>query len=84
DKLAQIPANVAVCAQSNLMPHLANRNKIYHFPYVKDASVLVVMEPNFNTYPLNPQSGIVWLDSIRTSGFWKEDSSAVPLRVFTR
>ncbi|MDZ4667639.1 MAG: DUF2079 domain-containing protein, partial [bacterium] len=33
DKLAQIPANVAVCAQSNLMPHLANRNKIYHFPY---------------------------------------------------
>jgi uncharacterized membrane protein len=83
-KLAEIPADAHVCAQSNLMPHIANRDYIYHFPYLKDATHLIVLQPHLNSYPLSQEAAIVYLDSIRHSSFWKEDSTAYPLRIFTR
>ena len=83
-KISQIPTSAHVCAQSNLMPHLANRNHLFHFPYIKDATYLLVLQPNFNSYPLSVDAGNLLVDSIRHSPFWKEDSSALPLRIFTR
>jgi uncharacterized membrane protein len=83
-KLNEIPSNEAVCAQSNIMPHVANRDSLYHFPFIKDARIILVFQPQLNAYPLPPEKAIHLLDSIRTCGFWQEDSTVVPLRVFKR
>jgi hypothetical protein len=45
---------------------------------------LIVLQPHLNSYPLSQEAAIVYLDSIRHSSFWKEDSTAYPLRIFTR
>jgi uncharacterized membrane protein len=83
-KLNEIPSNEAVCVQSNIMPHVANRDSLYHFPFIKDARIILVFQPQLNAYPLSPEKAIHLLDSIRTCGFWQEDSSAFPLRIFVR
>jgi uncharacterized membrane protein len=83
-KLKEIPTNAAVCAQANLMPHIAFRDKLYHFPFVKDASYLVFLQPGLNTYPLNEQEANKYIDSIRACPNWVEDSSALPLHVLVK
>ncbi|MFY8191153.1 MAG: DUF2079 domain-containing protein [Bacteroidia bacterium] len=84
NKIAQLPAKSKICAQSNLMPHVANRQKIYHFPYIQDADLILVLQPQLIAYPLPAEKAISLLDSLRQSIYWKEDSSAYPLRVFTK
>ncbi|MCG9879224.1 MAG: DUF2079 domain-containing protein [Bacteroidia bacterium] len=83
-KLKVIDPKAAVCAQSNIMPHVANREKLYHFPFIEDATVLLVLQPQLNSYPLAPEHAVLFIDSIRNSGYWQEDSLAFPLRVFTK
>ncbi len=83
-KLHEIPANAAVCAQANLMPHLAFRDKLYHFPFLKDANYLIFLQPGLNTYPLNEQEANKYLDSIRACANWTEDTSALPLHVLIK
>ncbi|MDP3929815.1 MAG: DUF2079 domain-containing protein [Bacteroidota bacterium] len=83
-KLNEIPSKEAVCAQSNIMPHVANRDSLYHFPFIKDARIILVFQPQLNAYPLSQEKANHLLDSIRTSGYWQEDSTVVPLRVFRR
>lgn len=84
EKLKEIPADAIVCAQSNLMPHVAFRDRIYHFPYLRDAQYLLILQPQFNGYPLEPPMANHFMDSLRQSGHWQEDSSAFPLRVFRK
>jgi uncharacterized membrane protein len=50
--LANIPTSAAVSAQTDLLPHLSHRNKIYLFPNVNDAE-FVVLAKNGNIWPLN-------------------------------
>jgi len=50
--LANIPASAAVSAQTDLLPHLSHRNKIYLFPNINDAE-FVVLAKNGNIWPLN-------------------------------
>jgi len=80
-KINEIPANAKVCAQSNILPHLANRDFIYHFPYIKDAEYLLIMKPNGNPYPLSNEDSDKLIDSLLSTPYWKEDSSALPLRI---
>ena len=40
--LAQIPAEAAVSAQTNLGAHLTHRRRIYQFPQIKDATVIAL------------------------------------------
>ncbi len=83
-KLNEIPTQESVCAQSNIMPHVADRDSLYHFPYIKDARILLVLQPQLNAYPLTTEQAIFFLDSIRHSNYWREDSTSLPLRVFTK
>jgi uncharacterized membrane protein len=41
-----------VSSLSNFVPHLAFRRKIYHFPIVKDASIVVLTKKEGFNYPL--------------------------------
>lgn len=47
-----MPKGVAVSATSTLVPHIANREKIYMFPVILDAEYIAIHNTN-NTYPLN-------------------------------
>jgi uncharacterized membrane protein len=83
-KLAEIPEDSAVCAQANLLPHLAMRDKLYHFPYLKDAQYLVFLQPGINSYPLSEPNALHFIDSLRSSGKWQEDSLSYPLRIMKK
>jgi uncharacterized membrane protein len=50
--LKTIPKEASVSSSTNLAPRLALRDKIYHFPHVKDADYIVVLK-SVGTYPLS-------------------------------
>ncbi len=48
--LKSIPDKVPVSVNATVAPHLANRERLYHFPVVKEAKYIVLMLDNY--YPL--------------------------------
>ena len=53
--LGLIPDNAPVSASSCLTPRLVEREKLYHFPVIRDAAyVLLVKTTEEGTYPLTP------------------------------
>ncbi len=82
--IAKIPADSAVCAQANLLPHLSNRDKIYHFPYINDARYFLFLQPQLNAYPETQDRAEAIINGLRESGEWIEDSTFAPLRILTR
>jgi uncharacterized membrane protein len=51
--LKTIPEEAVVSCMSMLSPHLAFRDKIYHFPVVNDANYIVLLSPKYGAYPLS-------------------------------
>lgn len=49
--LELIPENAKVCAQNLLVPHLAFREDIYTFPYVRDAEYIALVPGAKSPYP---------------------------------
>ena len=54
-KLRSIPEEAAVSTSSELSPHLALRRRIYHYPNVRDASYIIVLNAHTNFYPLGEE-----------------------------
>ena len=50
--LKLIPDNAIVSAQSMIVPHLAFRDYIYHYPYVQNAEYIVLLTADESKYPL--------------------------------
>ena len=69
--LGNIKSNDTVSAQTNLIPHLANRDYIYHFPTIKNANIIAVLYPCESTYPLSQETYIALIDSLKSSPFWE-------------
>jgi len=53
DLLRRVPPDVAVAAQSDLLPHLAHRSEIYVFPDNLDKVEYVVVDVQSNPYPFS-------------------------------
>jgi uncharacterized membrane protein len=52
--LRLIPDEASVCAQSNLVPHMSERNKIYLFPYQDESADYIVLDTiEGDTYPID-------------------------------
>ena len=51
--LKLIPSQEPISVSTNLAPHLAFREKIYHFPIIKNATYIAVFKYKRGTYPLN-------------------------------
>ena len=79
--LNTINANDKVSAQSNIIPHIANRDFIYHFPFIKDANVIAVLEPTELVYPLDQIKYQSLLDSLKHSPFWEISFNEKPLLI---
>jgi uncharacterized membrane protein len=64
-----IPKNAVVSCQSNLVPHLANRDFCYMYPIVKDAEYVVLAKKD-TSYPLSDSLFQVDIRSFQQSKDW--------------
>ncbi|OYU95915.1 MAG: hypothetical protein CFE21_05745 [Bacteroidetes bacterium B1(2017)] len=84
NKLSEVSKGSSICAQSNLLPHIAARKEMYHFPVNLSSSIfIVVFQPQFNSYPWPQDKANLYLDSLRQTKLYREDSSAFPLRILS-
>jgi uncharacterized membrane protein len=51
--IASIPHDAIVSVSSALAPRMAQREKIYHFPVIKDAGYILLLTSGSSTYPLS-------------------------------
>lgn len=65
--LGLIPDDAILVAQNNLVPHLAFREKIYTFPYVRDADYIVLIPSSKATYPLKEKQFIQKMNYYKTN-----------------
>lgn len=63
--IKSIPGKVTLSASSPLVPHLCNREKIYHFPVVKDADYIAVLKGSGGVYPLGIEKLQEEIDSLK-------------------
>lgn len=68
--LKMIPDKAAVCASGDLIPHLAQRDKIYYYPSVNDADYLCV-NTGSNTYPVSREEFDNRLNELLRSPDWQ-------------
>jgi uncharacterized membrane protein len=68
--LKLVPDDVPLSVSSSFAPHLANREKIYSFPDIKDAQYLVLMMPmsSHSSYPLSDVDFLKAVDTCKASG----------------
>lgn len=77
--LKKIPPNGRVSAQSPLVPHLANREKIYLYPDIFDAEY-IILDLSLSSYPITSQELSENIKEIKKSPNWKirnEDKSLI-------
>ena len=55
EALNLIPKNAIISVNPAVAPRLAFRDKVYHFPIVKDADYIVLLTSKGNSYPLNEE-----------------------------
>lgn len=70
EALTLIPPDARVCAQSPFVPHLVFRDRIYQFPFVRDAEY-VVLSFGETAYPLTEGSFEKQVAALMNSGEWE-------------
>lgn len=70
-EIAKIPDRIPLSVSSCLAPHLANRDKLYHFPIIKDAKLLVLIKDKRSPYPLNREDFNKKVNQLITSKNYK-------------
>ena len=69
--IEKIPSDVVVSAQSNLVSHLAFRDKIYQYPVIEDAAYILLVPSQQGTYPLSKEDYMQSVDDLLKRGDWK-------------
>jgi len=64
--LKLVPNDVRVCAQGQLVPHLAFRDDIYTFPYVRDAEYVALL-PKGGSYPVSTARILEYIENASKS-----------------
>jgi uncharacterized membrane protein len=62
--LKVIPPKAVISVSSDLSPHLFRREKIYHYPIIKDAEFIVLLK-NRNPYPLRSEDFVKNIDKLK-------------------
>lgn len=70
EALIEIPASSAVSAGSSIVPHLTNREKIYMFPEILDASY-IILDPALTSYPLERADLAKKIHELENSPLWQ-------------
>jgi hypothetical protein len=56
EQLKKVHDGIPISVSSCLAPHLTNRDKIYHFPVINDAQLIVLLKDKRSHYPLNQEN----------------------------
>ncbi len=81
--LKDIPANKTISAQSPIVPHLSNRNKIYLYPEVLDADY-IVLDESLIYYPMQNIEFRDKISALKSSPDWKLDQQINSLLIFSK
>ncbi|WP_133257135.1 DUF2079 domain-containing protein [Hymenobacter edaphi] len=66
--LDELPAEVPLSAQANLAPWLINRDRLYHFPVLRDAQLVALLKTDKLPWPLAPEAYLQAQQQLRTRG----------------
>jgi uncharacterized membrane protein len=83
-RLASLPTEARITAQTNLLPHLSNRTHAFHFPYVLESNLLIMTKKETDYYPLNEEDGKAFIDSLIWKARWRADTSNIELLLLYR
>lgn len=68
ERLKEIPDKIPLSVSACFAPHLANREKLYHFPVIHDAEMIVLLKDKRSLYPLNRETFDRETDSLIKTG----------------
>lgn len=81
--IASLPGDLAVSAQSPAVPHLALRERVYQFPLIHDAEVVLLM-PLEEPYPMEAAAYRRCMDSLAADPGWRVEVDASEVRLLRR
>lgn len=84
DLMTQIPEEASVSCVSIFAPRLSDRDKIYHFPNINDATYLVLLKGNLSTYPLNKEQYQAEITRLKADSTWNAWAYTTDAVVFKR
>jgi len=79
-----IDRQAVISVSSTLAPHMANRERIYHFPVVKDADYIALIITGQVTYPLSNYEYSARCDEYRNSGLFEVKYESNDLLILRR
>ena len=82
--LMVIPADSKISVTSCLAPHLAFREKIYHFPIIKDADYIALVTLPRDSYPLSKEDFDKRVSELRKSNLYRTILDENNLIIFER
>ncbi|MCX6272894.1 MAG: DUF2079 domain-containing protein [Bacteroidetes bacterium] len=82
--LQTIPANASLSVSTELAPRLAFRDKIYHFPVIKDADMIVIFSDKKGDYPLNKEQRMQIINQLIQSGQYTKTLDRDDILILTR
>jgi len=83
-ELAKIPDEIPLSVSSNLAPHLANRDRLYHFPIINDAQMLVLFKEYRSSYPMSRENFSEMIKELIESGQFEMTVDSGDLLVLKR
>lgn len=75
--------NESISAQSPIVPHLANRERVYLFPEISDADY-IILDTSLYTYPMNLNELRSRILTLEKSKYWKVVKRVKSLIIFKR
>jgi uncharacterized membrane protein len=83
-KLNQIPNDIPVSSSSCLAPRLERRQKLYHFPIIKDAKYIVLLSKGRSHYPLSDEQFVEKVVELKKSNQFEIVHDKFDLLIFKR
>lgn len=82
--LLKIPADAKLSAQSAIIPPLAFRKIIYHYPFIGDADYIALIPADNSTFPLSKQDYDAEIIKLKSSGNWEINFQSKELLILKR
>ncbi len=83
EQLNRIPSDAIVSTQSPFQPYLSLRDKVYHFPVVKDAEY-IVLSTHESPWPVSQEELKEWMRKLDHSPEWERVATQSWVRIYKR
>jgi uncharacterized membrane protein len=69
EAIGKIPDDASVCAQNPYLPHVALRNDVFMFPYIKGADYVLISSKEY-PYPLQTEELLLEIENLKNDKKW--------------